>query len=167
MSSSAPAVRPARREEVRSGAGARGGTPKVVIGGAFVPHWKAPEEDLRAPMFRAGGIAIAELPVEEPAEARAGMDELAESEGYRAAPLVAEPRAGAHEDDYGAARRFAATDTIKGEAPERDGTRSVLVASVIGVVIAGVIVAGAFLLRPGAPEATETAPEAPAAAPAE
>jgi hypothetical protein len=164
---------PARREEVRGGSVSgpwRGGvkvppaTPAV-----FVPTWAspAPEEELRAPKLRKGGLAVIETPLAPPAppvnftavgssedfpaddwdqgearDLRADTPEMDYAPPFSATPLVApaRPMAGADfsKDWIGAA---------SANAPERS-RRSVLLACVIGAVIAAVIVALAFTFRP-------------------
>lgn len=96
-------------------------------------------------MFRADGVAL-----EEPSWQEAAEDEIVSAEADYYTETEQDEKE--PEDVLVATPAFV---TIKGAAPESAGPRSVILACLVGVLIAGAIVAGAFLLRP-APSETPT-----------
>lgn len=145
-----PAERPARRHDNRgAGVARRADDPRGLDGGIFIPPWQAGDtwDDLRAPQFRKGGVALEEAPAEVQPEAP-------EAAAYPEIAVAEDPVSAAHEaPEPGPA-------VIRGEPAPAEGARSVVLACLIGALIAALIIAGAFLLRPRAPEA----PAEPAAA---
>ncbi|TPE52713.1 hypothetical protein [Amaricoccus solimangrovi] len=131
----------------------------------FVPHWSLPdgEEDLRAPFFGPGGVALAE-PSPPAAEAEAapvfGPGQAGAARGGEASPVPDEgggepafvPTAPAMSDwrpPRPASRPEDLPRVIKGDPPEPRGMGPVILACAIGVLIAALIVAAAFMFRPG------------------
>lgn len=116
-------------------------------------------EDLRAPKFRRGGVAVEEpaAPAEIAVEAPRSAVTVAAGDAKAGHGDEARTTVGAGDEE-----EAAGPGTIKGEAPPAEGVRSVVVACVIGALIAAFIVVGAFLLRPSQSE-VPAGPAAPAA----
>ncbi len=105
-------------------------------------------------MFRADGVAL-----EEPSWQEAAEDEIASAE----ADYYTETEHD-EEEPEGVLVATPAFTTIKGAAPESAGPRSVILACLIGVLIAGAIVAGAFFLRPASTSSEAPTPNAASSA---